>query len=76
MPSKPLIRVYPIEKQKTKVFNGKRYQKHWIWSQKISAQNTAKLLKKKGYLTRITVAIMPHATDPKGRWYVVWKRKR
>ena len=60
---------------KTKIFNHKRYRKHWAYTQKKDAESYAKKLKDEGYLTRITIEYQKHPSVPSGKWYVLWKQK-
>lgn len=64
-----------LHRMKARVFNHKRYKKHWAYTKKADADRYASRLKIEGYDTKITIEHQAHPSVPSGRWYVLWKRK-
>ena len=60
---------------KTKIFNHKRYRKHWEYTHKADAVRYANKLKEEGYNTQITIEHQAHPSVPSRKWYVLWKHK-
>ena len=64
-----------LYRMKAKIFNHKRYRKHWEYTGKADAVRYAKKLKEEGFNTRITIEHQAHPSVPSGKWYVLWKHK-
>lgn len=65
-----------IDLLKTRKYNGQVYRKHWVFGDKPSAVKTAAQLRRAGWLTRIQGITAPHMIDKRGRWYILWKRRK
>lgn len=70
-----MAKVKSLFLRKTKIFDHKRYRKHWAYTQRKDAERYALKLKAEGYATKITVEHQAHPSVPSGRWYVLWKHK-
>ena len=64
-----------LHRMKTRIFNHKRYRKHWVYTQKSDAERYARKVEGEGYDTKITVEHQAHPSVPSGIWYVLWKRR-